>query len=397
MRILVGWDHSEEADLISLYLNAGEHSADVVRDVSTLVLKAKSEGPWDVVLMTTGAPTPDAAFNAFREIHEARPNVPVIGACQTGEVVQLARFLTAGMRSYLLRDVGGDFVFLLLTSLESTVNAVQAERNQFLADRLREEVDAVGRFQRGMIADELFCPTGYVVAGRYEPSEIVLKGEAPLVLAGGDYFDVFPLDRHRTGILVADAAGHGMQACMAVTILSTILQMEDFRRVRSAAEFIAEINRRFCAHGIVKRQGNLMTLLFGVLRSDRHEIAWSSAGHPLPLLQERAAGEFRQVEEGNGNLAGPPLGVDADIKYREISTRVPPRARIVCYSDGLTESTPDVASNHFFGLEGVKKTLARMADRTTADTVRTLLTDSAAFTQGAGRHDDTSVLLVDRV
>jgi phosphoserine phosphatase RsbU/P len=396
MKILVGWDHSEEADLISLYLNAGEHSADVVQDVSALVLKAKSEGPWDVVLMATGAPDPDAAFNAFREIHEARPNVPVIGACQTGEVVQLARFLTAGMRSYLLRDIGGDFVFLLLTTLESTVNAVQAERNQFLVDRLREEVDAVGRFQRGMIAEEMNSPAGYVIAGRYEPSEIVIRGEAPVVLAGGDYFDVFPLDRHRTGILVADAAGHGMQACMAVTILSTILQMEDSRRVRSAAEFVAEVNRRFCAHRIVKRQGNLMTLLFGVLRNDRHDIAWSSAGHPLPLLHDRDAGEFRQVDNGN-SIVGPPLGVDADVAYREIASPVPRRARIVCYSDGLTESTPDVDSKHFFGLEGVKKTLTRMTDRTTADTVRTLLTDSAAFTQGAGRHDDTSVLLVDRV
>jgi serine phosphatase RsbU (regulator of sigma subunit) len=346
--------------------------------------------------MATGSPDPDTAFSAFLEIHAARPNVPVIGACHTGEVVQLARFLTAGMRSYLLRDVGGDFVFLLLTTLESVVAAVQAERDQFLAERLRDEVEAVGRFQRGMIAEEMFCPTGYVVAGRYEPSEIVVHGEAPLVLAGGDYFDVFPLDRHRTGILVADAAGHGMHACMAVTILSTILQMGNANRVRSAAEFVAEINRRFCAHRIVKRQGNLLSLLFGILRNDRHEIAWCSAGHPLPLLHDRAAGEFRQIENGNG-VVGPPLGVDAELVYRETSTRIGSRVRVVCYSDGLTESTPDVASKHFFGLDGLKKTLSRMADRTAADTVRTLLSDSAAFTQGAGRHDDTSVLIVDRV
>jgi len=395
MRILIGWDDAEEAELIALYLQAGDHEAVVALDAQSFLRKATESGPWDVVLLAIDFPDPDNAFSLFQTLHDALPDCPIVGACQSNEVVQLARFLTAGMRSYVLRDVGGEFVFLLLTTLESTAKAVHAEYNRHVAERLREEAEAVNRFASAMIADHLFAPTGYAVAGRYEPSEIQVRGDSPVVLAGGDFYDLFSIDRHRSAIVMADAAGHGMQACMSLTILNTHLQMLQKEKIRSAADFVTELNRRFCEHRIVKRQGSLTAVLFGVLRSDRHAMTWTSAGHPLPLLQERDGNRFSTL--GNHDVLGPPLGVDEDISYREFSVRIPPHSRILCYTDGLTEASPDENSGLLFGLEGVKKTLTRVCDYSAGDAVRTLFRDSAAFTQGVGRHDDTSALILDRI
>ena len=394
MRILVGWDNSEVAELIGLYLNTDKHSAVIEEDRDALIRRATHDGPWDVALLSTTFPDTDAAFDAFRDLHERLPGCPIVGACDSSNVVSIVRFLAAGMHTYLLRDAGGDFMFLLLATLESAVEAAQAERDQQIADKLRDEVEAVRKFQTAMIGDSLHAPPGYAAAAMYEPSEIRVRGENPVVLAGGDFYDLFPIDRSRYGIIVSDAAGHGMQACLSVTILQTHLQILQESRIRSAAELVQNLNQRFCAHRIVKRRGNLATVLGGILNVDRHEFTWTSAGHPFPLLDSRNGNT--PVSLGDRRDAGPPLGVDGELRYREVTTKLPPRSRLILYSDGLTEASPDENSGLQFGLEGVGATLRRVVERNADDAVRALMNDSNAFTRGAGRHDDTSVLVLDR-
>lgn len=394
MRILVGWDNSESAELIGLYLNTDEHSAVVEQDRDALIRRATQDGPWDVVLLSTTFPDSDRAFDAFFDLHERLPGCPIVGACDSSNVVSIVRFLAAGMHTYLLRDAGGDFMFLVLATLESAVEAAQAERDQQIADKLRDEVEAVRKFQTAMIGDALHAPPGYSAAAMYEPSEIRVRGENPVVLAGGDFYDLFPIDRSRYGIVVSDAAGHGMQACLSVTILQTHLQMLQESKIRSAVELVQNLNQRFCAHRIVQRRGNLATVLCGILNIDRHELTWTSAGHPFPLLDDRSGDP--PVSLGDRRDAGPPLGVDAEFRYREMTVKLPPGSRLILYSDGLTEASPDENSGLQYGLEGVGATLRRVAERNADDAVRALMNDSNAFTRGNGRHDDTSVLVLDR-
>lgn len=395
MRILVSWAPDQEAELISLYLNTAEHTAEVVHDPSALLRQATEHGPWDVVLLAIDHPGLDEAFTVFQELRKRLPHCPLVGACRSGEVMHLARFLMAGLRTYVLRDTDGDFVFLLLSTLESTVEAVRAERDQHLAEKLRDEVDAVRRFEQAMIDEELFCPAGYAIAGRYEPSAIRVRGGSPVVLAGGDFYDVFPLDRSHTALVMADASGHGMQACLSVTILQTFLDVLKEQGIRRSARVATELNRRFCAHRIVRKRGNLCTLFFGILHHRKGRLDWISAGHPQPLLEEQSTGRIELI--GEGKRAGPPLGVDEEILYHEVTTFLPPRSRLVLYTDGLTEASPAENSSLQFGLDGMRHTLRRMAERSAEDVVQALLTDSQAFTRGAGRHDDASVLVLQRV
>ncbi len=172
MRVLIGWDNSEESDLIALYLNAQEQAAVIASDNQELIELANNSDEWDVILLTTKLPDSDTAFEVFQELRKIRPDCPIVGACHTEDVYRLARFLTNGMRSYVLRDLGGDFVFLLQSTLESTVQAIQAEREQRVAERMREEIDSVRQFQESILPQDLSAPDGYQVAACYEPSQI---------------------------------------------------------------------------------------------------------------------------------------------------------------------------------------------------------------------------------
>lgn len=395
MRVLVGWDKPEEAELISLYLNASENHAVITTDRESFLQAASNNGDWDVMLMTITLPDSDAAYDTFRRIRELRPDCPIVGACRTDEIFQIARFLTNGLRTYVPRDLDGDFVFLLNTTLESTVQAVRAEREQMIAERMRDEIESVRRFQESIIPRNLFTPPGYALAGRYEPAQIRVVGGTPVNLAGGDYYDVFALDRKSVVLLMGDAAGHGMRACMSIMTMHTLVKMIATRKYRKTAAFVTEVNRQFCKQSVNAKDGSLITLLYAILRFDRHEITWTSAGHPIPLLHDVTRGAVNPVQ--TADTAGPPLGVDENYRYASYRTRLPPDSRLLLYTDGLVEAFPEGRQDQLFGVEGVGSTMMRKSAQSGDETLDALFDDSAAFTAGAGRHDDTSALLLQRI
>ena len=395
MRILIGWDDAAEAELISLYLNANDNEAVLLLEPAELLARAGGDETWDVILMTTNMPDSDGAFDVFQQLRASCPESPIVGACQTEDVFRLARFITNGMRSYVLRDVGGDFVFLLQTTLESTVKAVRAEREQRVAEKMREEIESVRRFQESILPKKLHIPIGYRISAAYEPSQIREVGGHPVILAGGDYYDVIKLNDKNIVLLLGDAAGHGMRACMSIMVMQTLMNVISTRSYRKTATFVAEVNRRFCEQSVNKKDGSLITLLYGILKVDRNEFQWTSAGHPIPILQERNTSEIGPVAADD--FAGTPLGVDPGMKYSTHTVSIPPASRLLLYSDGLVEVFAAGDKSHLFGEEGVMETLTRNRNESVETAMQSLLDDSHAFTQGIGRHDDTSALLLERM
>lgn len=394
MRILIGWDDPAELELISLYLQAGGNEILAAASPDEIRAQLGAAEPCDVALLAVTFPDHESGLAVFRELLARWPECPVVGACRTDAVYQMARFLTGGLRSYVLRDLGGDFVFLLQSTLESTVAAVRAERERRAAEKMREEIEAVRRFQDSIIPRRFPAPNGYELAGRYEPSEIRVLGGQPVQLAGGDYFDVLPLDRHTLALLMGDASGHGMRACMSILVLHTLVGMMVGQRHKTTAAFVQEVNRAFCGQAVNQKDGSLVALFFGLLRTDRHELTWTSAGHPIPLLDDRRAGRIGPIAPLDAG--GPPLGVDEDVRYDVHTLKLPPTARLLIYTDGLVEAFPEAEPRNLFGEERTCRIVERHRTGTRDAVLDALLSASHDHTRGAGRHDDTSLLLVER-
>jgi phosphoserine phosphatase RsbU/P len=394
MRVLVGWDNAAEAELLGLYLNIADDTAVIHTDPEQLLRAAQSEH-WDALFLGLGIVEGDRAFELFQRLRRAQPDCPVVGACHPTEVFRVARFMTNGMRSYMLRDSSGDFVFLVHATLEGVVEAMRAEREQKIAERLREEIESVRKLQESIIPHDLNCPAGYRISARYEPSQIQVMGGQPVIMAGGDYYDVFRVDDNSLVILVGDASGHGMKACMSIFTMHTLVRMIRGERYQETAAFVAEINRRLCEQSIIKDEGGFITLFYGILRADRHEFQWTSAGHPLPLLQQLQGSKVECI--GTREQTGLPLGLFSDAEYSSSTTVVPPQSRMLLYTDGLVEAISETGETHAeFGQVGVIGTMQRVVRTPLDQTLRALFDDSSAFTKGAGRHDDTSAVLLER-
>ncbi len=396
MKILVAWDQPEQLDLLQVYLGLGDHELTCVTAVDEVFALAETQ-QWDVVLMPITLPDVDRGFEVFTQLRRSQPDTPVVGVCEPQEVFRIVRFMTSGMSAYMIRDANSDYLFMLLSVLEATVDAARASREQKVMERLREEIDAVRKLQETMIPPLIDAPRGYQMCARYEPSQLRVMGGRPVTMAGGDYYDVFNLDENSMVFLVGDASGHGMKAAMSIMIMHTLVRMIRTQSYKDTAAFVAEINNQLVQQTIVSEEGGFITLLYAILRLDKHEIQWTSAGHPLPLLQDLDTGEIRPLAEGDPS--GLPLAIMHGAEYETITSPLPPHCRVLLYTDGLEEAFPAGSDDeiHQFGASGIIRTLQETSKVSISDAMERLFHDSNEFTQGYGRHDDTSVVLVERL
>jgi serine phosphatase RsbU (regulator of sigma subunit) len=395
MRILVGWDNRDELDTIESFLNIGENTAAGFMDPAGLE-SALRNAPCDVLLMSLSFPSPDDCYALFQRLRQAQPDVPIVGTYFPGEIGRLAKFMLAGLHSHVLRDPAGEFIMLLTTIIETAYQSVQARRAQLLADKLREEVESVRQLQESVIPANLPQLPGYQIVARYEPSQIQVIGDRPVVMAGGDYYDAFRFGEKTIVLLLGDAAGHGVKACMSIMTMHTLMGMIRSQTYDDTAEFVNDVNKRLCKSSIVAGDaGGFITLLYCSLDLERHELQWTSAGHPLPLLHDLETNEVRAL--GTPDQAGLPLVVADNWSYPSTRSPLPPRCRLVLYTDGLEEAFPNDNERHQqFGVQGIIRTLKETRNEPLDTVLQALFDASHAATHGAGRLDDTSLLLVER-
>lgn len=395
MRILVAWDNPAEAELLSLFLATGDNEAKICLtrlDVDTRI----ADGAWDVMLLAATFPaTADESFAFFEHIRQHHPEMPVVLACRQTEMLHLPRFLTRGLRFYIVRDERGDFVFLVLSSLESAVAATRAEESRKLAEKLREEMDGVRRLQESIIPKGLVAPAGYRIAARYEPAQMTVVGGQPVILAGGDYYDLFCPDQQTLIVILGDAAGHGLKACMSIMTMHTLIRMFSGEQFRNTAKLVREVNERLCENSIVQSGGGFITLFYAAINTATHIMTWSSAGHPLAILQSLTDGALNPI--GTDDDVGLPLGISPGLEYSANTVALPPSSRILLYTDGLTDAFPQgQAEFSAFGIKGIEGVLTNSLGAPPDQALANLFQASEAFTAGSGRHDDTSAVIMDR-
>ncbi len=396
MKILAGWDDPSEAELLQLYLaGGGDNEVTLAASVDDLVTKAEG-GDWDVLFVCLTFPkTVDQGFEAFTRLSAVAAYTPLVMACRPQEMIALPRFLTRGLRYYIYRDPQGDYIFLVLSTLESAVAAFKAEQERKMAEQMRQEINGVRMLQEAIIPRGLEPPPGYKAVARYEPAQLAIGGQK-MIMAGGDYYDLFRADEHTLVALVGDASGHGLKACMSIMTMHTLVRMISSAKYADTSAFVAYINAMLCSNSIVQSGGGFITLLYTAVDTRGHTVTWTSAGHPPALLHRLDTNEVTQV--GHNSDGGLPLGIADGLGYEAFSFVMPPHSRLLMYSDGLTDALApgEGEGGKAFGVSGICEALKACHGRGLGETLDHLFEMSHRFTGGHGRHDDTSVLLLER-
>jgi PAS domain S-box-containing protein len=199
----------------------------------------------------------------------------------------------------------------MVGTVQDVTDLRELERDHRIAESL----------QRALAPLELPVIHGLELAARYLPA-----GESSA--AGGDWYDVVSLPDGSVGIVMGDAAGHGLDATNVMGQVRTCIRAYALEGLEPAV--VVDKAHRFLRQ--LHRGEQMVTLLYIVLDLDSLEMQVVNAGHPAPIVRS-ADGDTRYL----GTHTGLPLGIDLDAHRRGTTIVLEPGATILLYTDGLVD------------------------------------------------------------
>jgi anti-anti-sigma factor len=222
-----------------------------------------------------------------------------------------------------------DFVLALVAQAAPAFErAVTADERRMIAETL----------QTSLLPPMLPELETLALASRYLPG-------AHGTQAGGDWYDVLPLDEGRVAIAVGDVVGQGASAAAIMGQLRSVLSgylLEGHDPVQALERL-----DRFAGR-VPGAAGSTVACL--VLDPAAGELVWARAGHPPPLLT--GPGGVRLLEDATGTV----LAVRGRPPFTAGRATVAPGDSIVLYTDGLVERRDEIIDD---GLDRLGASAAR--------------------------------------
>jgi PAS domain S-box-containing protein len=190
----------------------------------------------------------------------------------------------------------------------------QRSRRQLAAEHRTVEI-----LQRTLVPERLPALRDIRLAAAYKPADVDID-------VGGDWYDAFMCPDGSLFVVVADVAGHGIQAASFMGRVRNALRA--YAVVQSDPGSVLErLHTLVC----LQDASEMVTAFVARIDPETYEMTWARAGHPPPMLLT-PEGETIFLQDVNG----PPLGT-VDAPYREARTKLAPQSLLVLYTDGLIE------------------------------------------------------------
>src|SRR5437868_13586254 len=185
-------------------------------------------------------------------------------------------------------------------------------------ERLQSEIAIAASIQRNLLPKEGPQFRGVSFAAHFEPTASI----------GGDYYDVFNLDKSHLAVAIGDVSGHGLSTGLVMAMVKAAITT----LVEEGADEVSLFQR---LNDLVYRSTErraFMTLAFTIFNLDRGTIRHTNAGHLYPYLL-RTGQTPRAIE-----LPSLPLGVRESIRTRTVEIGLEEGDAIVYLSDGIIEA-----------------------------------------------------------
>ena len=250
-----------------------------------------------------------------------------------------------------------------------------AQQHLLEKDRIERELAIARDIQANILPRSYPRSDSYDLAGVSHPARDV----------GGDYFDFIPIDQHLMGVLVADVSGKSLPG-MLVMLLTRDIVRQARHLMHRPEQLLSHVNRELSSN---IRKGMFVTMLYGVLDSQRGIMRFASAGHN-PLIHMDRSGRDVELLKTKGYPLGmmPPKPFEERLEAGEVS--LAKDDWLILYTDGINEAMDP--SGREFGMDRFLDTIRASSHRPPAELVESSLMDHRQFVNGAEQSDDITLV-----
>ena len=256
----------------------------------------------------------------------------------------------------------------------ATQNLVFARQLEEAHARIDQEMRIIGEIQQSLLPQKLPEIDTLELAAHYRTAQ----------QAGGDYYDVFPVDKDKWGLLVADVSGHGTPAAVLMAITHVLAHTRPQEHC-TPGKILSYVNhhlaRRYSAD-----QGAFVTAFLGVYDPIDRTLSYANAGHPPPRVKRCSDGTLFHLD-AVGEL---PMGIIPDVQYSEGTAEFVAGDQVIFYTDGITETFSP--NGEMFGVERLDQAVESCALSAEA-LLRALLGEVDRFAGGRVLQDDRTLIV----
>lgn len=244
--------------------------------------------------------------------------IPVIFLSAQDDVKSKVRGLKIGGVDYISKPVHG----------EEVLARVRVHL------RIREINGAIVREHQARIEEFRDAQQAILVRPEQCPEASFAVFYQPLEAAGGDFYDVMPIDDDVFGYFVADVSGHGVSAAFLTSAIKALLRQYT-GPLYSAEDTLRRMNA-------VMRQmlgeEQYLTACYAQLNRRTRKLSVVSAGHPPLIVVRGDEARFLEVDSD-------PLGIFSALVIQRKEVMVTPGDRFYLYTDGIIEAAPGAGRN----------------------------------------------------
>lgn len=224
-------------------------------------------------------------------------------------------------------------------------------------------------------------------------SEIKRKGADihaylnPARQIGGDLYDFFFIDEDHLCFTVGDVADKGVPAALFMfwikKMISNYAVKGDARRL-SPAEIMGEINEMACKDNA---SATFITLFIGILNIKNGEMRYANGGHVPPIFVDCGSEpKYRK------DRSGPAVGVNSEIRYRDIAAVLRPGGAVFLCTDGVTEAMNE--EDKLFGDKRLLDGFSCLKNKSCKEVVEGILYEVKKHAGTAPQSDDIAMLML---